>query len=139
MKLTDIEDIRNYLRGGSAEFTLQSIKTGSHHTYRLRQIPNGTGFFVTHLTGPDNDSEHDYRYLGIMSDAIDRLIATKATGPMGPAFIGLGWFLRCLASNCEKLSQVEFLHSGKCSKCGRKLTTPESIKRGMGPVCREKL
>ena len=137
MKLTDIEDIRNYLRGGSAEFTLQSIKTGSHHTYRLRQIPNGTGFFVTRLVGADN--EHDYRYLGIMSDAIDRLIATKATGYIGPSFNALDWFLRCLAANCEKLSQVEFLHSGKCSKCGRKLTSPESIKRGMGPGCREKL
>jgi len=30
---------------------------------------------------------------------------------------------------------VEFYHSGNCAKCGRKLTTPESIKNGLGPIC----
>lgn len=31
------------------------------------------------------------------------------------------------------------IRSGKCGVCGRKLTTPESLKAGIGPVCAEKL
>jgi hypothetical protein len=26
-------------------------------------------------------------------------------------------------------------HEGKCCRCGRTLTTPESIERGIGPEC----
>ena len=26
-------------------------------------------------------------------------------------------------------------HDGKCGRCGRKLTVPESIQSGLGPVC----
>ena len=30
------------------------------------------------------------------------------------------------------------MKTGKCSVCGRTLTNPESIARGMGPVCYRK-
>ena len=26
-------------------------------------------------------------------------------------------------------------HEGKCGKCGRPLTVPESVKTGLGPIC----
>jgi len=37
----------------------------------------------------------------------------------------------------NKLNKIglNFFHEGKCGKCGRKLTTPESIKNGFGPTC----
>lgn len=34
--------------------------------------------------------------------------------------------------------EMQVFRSANCSVCGRKLTTPESIKRGMGPTCFEK-
>jgi hypothetical protein len=33
---------------------------------------------------------------------------------------------------------VWFSHFGKCSACGRKLTDPESVARGLGPDCWER-
>lgn len=30
---------------------------------------------------------------------------------------------------------MNFYHMGICGRCGRALTTPESITRGIGPVC----
>ena len=30
-------------------------------------------------------------------------------------------------------------HVGKCGKCGKKLTTPESILTGLGPTCSNKI
>lgn len=48
---------------------------------------------------------------------------------------GLLWVLNHL----DRLpSAVHILHTGKCSRCGRTLTDPESMKYGMGPECRRK-
>jgi hypothetical protein len=33
---------------------------------------------------------------------------------------------------------VAYIKSGRCGCCGRELTDPESVWRGIGPVCREK-
>lgn len=136
MKLTNIEDIKNYLVGGKAEFTLKSLKTGNHHTYKTRILPNGNSdrnsFFVSHLTGSDNESY--YLYLGVLTQDL-RLIHTKASPAKSSAgFAALSWFLSNIGDK-----RVEFYHTGKCSACGRKLTTPESIECGMGPVCRKRL
>src|ERR1019366_4832357 len=32
-------------------------------------------------------------------------------------------------------ANLEVWHEGKCGRCGRKLTVPESIERGIGPEC----
>jgi hypothetical protein len=37
----------------------------------------------------------------------------------------------------DKLPNIcEVYHSGRCGRCGRELTDPESIKCGLGPHCR---
>lgn len=38
-----------------------------------------------------------------------------------------------------KAGEAYALRSGKCCKCGRKLTVPASIHRGMGPECSKKV
>ena len=52
---------------------------------------------------------------------------------------GLVWLLTHLwgASPELVLSRADVYHSGTCSRCGRVLTTPESIRSGLGPVCAE--
>lgn len=37
------------------------------------------------------------------------------------------------------LEELEVYHHGRCGRCGRKLTDPDSIVQGMGPECRKKL
>jgi hypothetical protein len=34
---------------------------------------------------------------------------------------------------------AEVMHEGRCACCGRPLTVPESIERGIGPDCWEKM
>ena len=48
---------------------------------------------------------------------------------------GLLWVLNHLGN---LPSAVHILHTGTCSRCGRTLTDPESMKYGMGPECRKK-
>jgi hypothetical protein len=50
---------------GNATFTLQSQKTGTRFTFKVRVAEdNATMSFVSVLIGPDN--ERDYRYLGFL-------------------------------------------------------------------------
>lgn len=39
----------------------------------------------------------------------------------------------------DTLGKVEVWHEGKCCRCGRKLTVPESIESGIGPECAGKM
>jgi UDP-N-acetylglucosamine 2-epimerase len=38
----------------------------------------------------------------------------------------------------EAIPEIEVFHMGACLRCGRALTTPESITRGLGPDCAER-
>ena len=39
-----------------------------------------------------------------------------------------GWY-------ASKAETVQVWHEGRCGKCGRKLTVPESLTSGLGPEC----
>ena len=45
------------------------------------------------------------------------------------------WFFQHYFKNPNDYKTIKVYHSGKCGKCGKKLTTPESIKSGLGPYC----
>ena len=138
-QLTVIPDIVNYIKGGSGEFTIVSIATGNHHTYRINKSTTNGTLFVRHLTGSDNTE--DYSYLGIIDRDLYGLVPTpRSPSPSCTAFKALNWFLLSIYhKDTYNLSKVEFHHAGKCSVCSRKLTHPDSIKRGMGPKCRARI
>ena len=145
-QLKNIQDIRDYMFAGRAEFTLHSLVSDKHFTYKILcdfNVPDHPIRFLYFLTGSDN--EQDFRYAGVtraMKISPDKSIyfsITKKSPPThSPAITAYKWFIRQLNKG-ELPDTVEFMHSGKCSACGRKLTTPESISTGLGPVCRSKL
>ena len=119
---------------GSATFTVVSEKTGTRFTYKIA----GGGekpFFVKLLTGSNNTS--DYSYLGTIFDDGTKLVP-KRNGSItsnAPSFKALSFTIAMLNNGVEFPSAFSLYHEGKCGKCGRKLTDPESIDRGIGPVC----
>lgn len=48
---------------------------------------------------------------------------------------GFAWFWRTLNSENPFPEGFEFWHEGRCGKCARRLTVPESIAQGFGPEC----
>lgn len=48
------------------------------------------------------------------------------------------WATR-LSTGRELPEQVEVWHEGRCGRCGRRLTVPESISTGFGPECVKKV
>lgn len=85
--------------------------------------------------GPDNDN--DFLYMGtIFSDGFKSTKRSRVT-PTAPSFAAFAWFLARMPRGGELAASdvIEVWHEGKCGRCGRKLTVPESLERGIGPDC----
>lgn len=127
---------RNYVLAGNATFTIRSTKTGERFTFKVQkgeptaQYPNPMTF-VKVLVGPQNES--DYRYIGAIKATGFMTTSKSAFGMNTPCVKAFGWFSTHMES-----AAVEVWHTGKCGRCGRTLTVPESIETGIGPVCLEK-
>jgi len=139
--------------GGRVIFTL-SIPAGfcrenpeckSHYTYRvIFREANGKwpeSWFVNLLAGPDNLS--DYQYLGMLNPETGavRLTAKSRMGEKSwPVRLVRRIFACFWAGDDDKIEAAgfEIMHSGRCGRCGRVLTRPDSIEIGIGPICRDK-
>jgi hypothetical protein len=133
----------DFIFGGNATFTLSSEKTGTHFTYKVRHKPNpantgdSTPFFVSVLSGPDNWD--NYQYIGFVPGTFSGfptagLVAGKKGRVDAPSFKALSWALDHLNRGTIP-ANLNIQHEGKCCRCARKLTRPESIEAGIGPEC----
>jgi hypothetical protein len=99
----------------------------------------GERLFVSVLTGSDNVS--DYTYLGqILRQPQPRYEHGRKSriGDGAPSAKAAQWFLSRLFGGGDT-SDVEVWHDGSCGRCGRDLTDPLSVSRGIGPECWEKM
>jgi len=137
----DMAAFRRFALAGNAVFTMVSKRTGERFTYRIRK-PSGEKkpFFIQLMNGPDNTS--NYAYFGLMfGKGVDSDFTSYRHGgakakasPSAPSVKGFEWLIRNVM-NEKVLDQVELWHQGKCGKCRKPLTVPESIASGLGPVC----
>lgn len=127
---------RQFTLAGKSTFTVHNPSTGNRFTFKVTKGKADTApHFVKVMTGPDNESS--FTYLGtIFADgryAHGRKSTISMEAPSAKAFTYV-W------RNIDSLPEsLEFLHAGKCCRCGRKLTTPESIARGYGSECASKI
>jgi len=132
-QLASGEQARAFVLAGRAIFTLVSAKTGARFTYRVSAPKDGGDIhFVSVLTGPNNTQ--DYEYLGIVRDGrfgLTRASRISADAPSAKAF---AWAWPRIARG-ELPEQLQVWHEGRCGRCGRALTVPESIAAGLGPEC----
>lgn len=132
--LSSTADIARFMHAGNATLTLKSEKTGVHYTYRVK--PNKKQedrYFVEVLTGPDNGSNYSYLGVDVGGDAliVGARSRFKKFDPPAEAFR----FLQRAIKRGEIPETLKVYHAGRCGRCGRKLTHPESIESGFGPEC----
>jgi hypothetical protein len=131
-KLTN-ETVMSYILGGNATITIKSLVTGVHFTYNVRTSNDNNGtYFVSLLNGSDN--ENNYAYMGIIRGNVFASAGKVKVHRNAPSVIAFMWVFERIMSK-SLTEKVEVWHSGKCGRCGRKLTVVESISSGFGPEC----
>lgn len=133
---------KDFLFAGNAIFTVTNPQ-GEYYTYRLREPADQNEdipiWFLSVLTGPDNTS--DYTYVGIVTKAtlhngqFVRLTAKSRYENDSKIVQVARWGIKKILEGKELPEGYRIDHIGKCGKCGRPLTTPESIQDGLGPIC----
>ena len=129
-QLISNENVAKFVKAGNALITLQSAKTGAHYTYRVRKAEDGNIHFVSLLTGNDNTS--DYTYIGILTRQGFRITGKSRLTAASTPVRAFDFFTKRIDNIPQDL---KVYHEGKCCRCGRTLTTPESIEAGIGPEC----
>jgi hypothetical protein len=125
----------DFVKAGHAIVTFRSKKTGTRFTYRVVAPKHNDNNirFVGLLTGPENTT--DYQYMGIItSDGQFKRTAKSRVGEDAPSYKAFQYVYNSLAQG-QIPQLVEIFHEGRCGRCGRVLTVPESIERGIGPEC----
>lgn len=139
---------KGFILAGNAYFTVRSKKTGTRYTYRVSraacsrckrldcQCWKYPTYFVALLTGPDNTE--DYSYLGILRENAFQLTRASKMNDASLPVRAFRWVWDALAKGAYP-GNVEIWHEGRCGRCGRTLTVPESVERGIGPDCAGKM
>ena len=145
-RIEDVDAFRKFLTAGKASFTVVSKKTGERLTFLARRPkddarPGLKPTWMSVLNGPDNTS--DYGFLGTLWVRPDGRTTYApgtqiAIGPDAPSQRAMRWLAEGLSSpagGAVLFRHAEFWHEGRCGRCGRKLTVPESVASGFGPEC----
>lgn len=144
---------KNFFVAGNSTFTVKVPEAFAsqhgcnlHYTFKIQASEPSEKFpkpahFVKLLTGSDNTS--DYSYMGKLVPETGEVNLTAKS------CVGEGaWSLRIVRRVLAQMFEGEGLaaiqaagwdidHMGKCGRCGRPLTVPESIECGIGPDCAE--
>lgn len=138
----------------------------TYRVQRAKGDDAGRPWFVKVLTGPDNMG--DYQYLGTIfttdqGGIVYRHGRKSKINDDAPSARGISWLVQNLDELIEakrelakadmfgnpaaetkikaieaKLNKMDYYHEGRCGRCARRLTVPESIINGLGPECAEK-
>jgi hypothetical protein len=144
-RFTTAADAASFTTAGHARLTLESLKTGTHFTYQVNRAKNYDGtpanrWFVAVLNGPDNES--DYAYIGLLDTRFNgtefRMTAKSRFGEDANCVKAWKYFWNHVERGVLPDNLV-VRHEGRCGRCGRTLTVPESIDRGIGPECATKM
>lgn len=130
---------KDFLLAGRALFTVDNGK-GEHYTYKVRAKENEfrgrmvSSFFVSvkAVGGP-----FPYRYIGLLNPADGTIKCTAKSNflPGTKEYDVAAWACQSVIKSKMIPTNYQIEHAGKCGRCGRTLTDPESIARGIGPEC----
>lgn len=142
-------------------YTITNKASGEWRTFRIRTQAQDAKFapgkrVVALLRGPDNESDFQgFAFVGKL-DGRDRVWVWKRyTNDATGAFPHFAAMLETAAEALGEAMALEVEEAGtdftyhdrlyhvqaakRCINCNRKLTTPESLRRGYGPECAERL
>lgn len=130
----EINDYRTFIKAGKAIFTVQNNETGNRLTYKVTKCKSDDSlYFVSVMRGPSNVT--DYTYIGIIRNGVFTLTAKSRVNKDSMSFQAFQWLNTQFNKNSKLPDHVHVYHEGRCGRCGKRLTVPESILCGFGPEC----
>jgi hypothetical protein len=145
---------KEFITAGRAIFTLAIPESflashpecKPHYTYRVVRKPGNDkwpeAWFINLLAGPNNTQ--DYQPLGKLNPTTGAIALTRVTRFTDEA-LPVRLVRRAVAAIWQGQADAitaagfELHHEGRCGRCGRVLTVPESIVTGFGPECASRL
>lgn len=138
-RFDSLPDVARFMFAGNALMTVVSRKTGNRLTFKFRRPKqDDAGPKPTWVSLAAGDAEG--QFLGtIWGDPgrheIRRSAKVAVSEDAASARL-LAWLVASIDGRvADPLEQAEFWHEGRCGRCGRVLTVPESIASGLGPEC----
>jgi hypothetical protein len=129
---------------GRALCKIKHYKKGTVE-YNRCMSENADRYWVRLLVGPNNETSFIYiGTLDMQRPTPEKFYTTKGSfagvtaaeqNTLAPSTRALNFIVRWLSSQLFMTPNIEIWHSGRCGRCGKKLTVPESIQMGLGPDC----
>lgn len=145
---TDSDGILKALtEGGRAEITLRSYRTGEHVTLLFAAKAKGPdGRYISRATRAGRVGLAESHKIDVTDPGLewpDAKIGARLTGTGrwygDTADMARDWAARAILEyafyNTNLAEKAEVLLATRCAYCGKKLTDPVSVARGVGPEC----
>lgn len=135
--------IRQFMLAGDATITIKSLTSGLHFTYRIQRADEKPGdrnpapWFVKLLVNGE-----DWLYLGMLSDWQGKVgfrLTSKSAHAQDAKTVKAFTFAWAHIQTDRLPAGLEIRHEGRCGRCNRALTHPESLDLGIGPECAGKM
>lgn len=134
--VNDFTHLSNYIFAGKSIFTLVNTKSGVRYTYfvsKAKGDDENAPHFVSVLVGAENQQ---FMFVGTIFGKKMYRHSTKSRVNVNTQSIkGIIYMLTKLSENGGLDDCMEVYHLGRCGRCGRALTEPESVATGLGPIC----
>lgn len=143
IKFKHVSDLCNFLFLGKAFVTVRSLKTGRHFTYKIVKPKKSTNYH------PNRDNVYfvwvktvgnRFIYLGMVKNYTS-FTTTRSSrlNRCSQHFKACKYLLDVALKGNEIPADLEVYHIGRCGICGRTITNPKSLYRGIGPECYKKV
>lgn len=144
-QIKSAHDARAYILGGGSEthcVNVTLVGRETRYTYRVAPCRERAGlWFVSVMYGADNESA--YVYIGTLRTVAggdikythgtkSKLVATDKRS------LAFAWVWDNIERGNRLPPGAEIWHDGRCCRCGRLLTVPGNVERGIGPECATK-
>jgi hypothetical protein len=141
--LLDPKAFSKFITVGLAEFTIVSKESGKNYSFITKKCPKKDSrtpnppiwvkMYVNKVNGPGRVA----LYMGVIFDNVNSGLTYihNQERKRYEDCEGIKAFKWIFKHRDNLPDTVDIFYTGRCSACGRKITTPKSIKNGIGPVC----
>lgn len=119
----------DFILAGNATVTFLNTESKNRFTFNIKKLKDKDIYFVKVLTNPEI-----YSFIGSIIDNKFKYSKKSKISNDAQSVVVFNYIFSHLLTNSLN-DKIEIWHEGKCGKCGRQLTVPESIEAGFGSEC----